>query len=196
MSINRVVITGNLTRDSELRSTSTSISVLRFGVAVNDRRYNSQEQTWEEYANYFDCTMFGVRAEKLKQYLSRGTRVAIEGKLRWSQWEKDGQKRSKVEIIVDDVVFLSQRSADDQQPNVHQSYAVREDPARPLVPHRDETPQFSSGQSQSAGAFEANRPSCQATAAMSGESAASPSSASAPMSYGGGTEVYDEDIPF
>ena len=110
MSINRVIISGNLTRDAELRSTASGMAVLGFGVAVNDRRRNNQTNEWEDYPNFIDCTMFGTRAEKLQQYLVKGTKVAIEGKLRWSQWERDGQKRSKIEVIVDDVEFMSSRN--------------------------------------------------------------------------------------
>ena len=94
MSINRVIISGNLTRDPELRSTAGGTSVLGFGVAVNDRRKNQQTGEWEDYPNFIDCTMFGARADALNKYLSKGTKVTIEGKLRWSQWERDGQKRS------------------------------------------------------------------------------------------------------
>lgn len=111
MSINRVVITGNLTRDAELRTTSSGTSVLSMGVAVNDRRRNAQGE-WEDYANFVDCTMFGTRAEKLSQYLKKGLKVAIEGRLRWSQWERDGQKRSKLEVLVDDLEFMSNRNSD------------------------------------------------------------------------------------
>ena len=111
MSINRVVISGNLTRDPELRSTSGGTQVLSFGVAVNDRRRNQQTGEWEDYPNFIDCTMFGARAEALSRYLSKGTKVAIEGKLRWSQWERDGQKRSKIEVIVDELEFMSSRNA-------------------------------------------------------------------------------------
>lgn len=110
MSINRVVISGNLTRDPELRQTASGMPVLGFGVAVNDRRKNPQTGEWEDYPNFIDCTMFGTRAESLARYLSKGAKVAIEGKLRWSQWERDGQKRSKIEVIVDDLEFMSSRS--------------------------------------------------------------------------------------
>ena len=109
MSINRVIISGNLTRDPELRSTASGLPVLGFGVAVNDRRKNQQTGEWEDYPNFIDCTMFGARAESLSRYLGKGTKVAIEGKLRWSQWERDGQKRSKIEVIVDDIELV-QRS--------------------------------------------------------------------------------------
>ena len=110
MSINRVIISGNLTRDPELRSTQSGMDVMSFGVAVNDRRRNPQTNEWEDYPNFVDCTMFGNRARSLHQYLSKGTKVAIEGKLRWSQWERDGQKRSKLEVIVDELEFMSSRS--------------------------------------------------------------------------------------
>ena len=110
MSINRVIISGNLTRDPELRRTQSGMAIMSFGVAVNDRRRNQQTGEWEDYANFVDCTMFGNRAESLSNYLSKGTKVAIEGKLRWSQWERDGQKRSKIEVIVDDLEFLSPRN--------------------------------------------------------------------------------------
>ncbi len=109
MSINRVAISGNLTRDPELRQTAGGMAILGFSVAVNDRRKNQQTEQWEDYPNYIDCSMFGTRAEKIAPYLSKGTKVAIAGKLRWSQWERDGQMRSKVEVIVDEIEFMSQR---------------------------------------------------------------------------------------
>ena len=112
MSINRVNISGNLTRDPELRATAGGTQVLSFGVAVNDRRKNQQTGEWEDYPNFIDCTMFGARAESLSRYLGKGTKVAIEGKLRWSQWEREGQKRSKIEVIVDELEFMSSRNSD------------------------------------------------------------------------------------
>ena len=110
MSINRVVISGNLTRDPELRSTASGMPVLGFGVAVNDRRRNQQTGEWEDYPNFIDCTMFGARAEAVSRFLSKGSKVAIEGKLRYSQWERDGQRRSKIEIIVDEIEFMTSRN--------------------------------------------------------------------------------------
>ena len=107
MSINRVVISGNLTRDPEMRATTSGMQVLSFGVAVNDRRRNPQTGEWEDYPNFVDCTMFGTRAEAVSRYLSKGSKVAIEGKLRYSSWERDGQRRSKLEVIVDEIEFMS-----------------------------------------------------------------------------------------
>lgn len=107
MSINRVNISGNLTRDPELRQTQGGMAILNIGVAVNDRRKNQQTGEWEDVPNFVDCVMFGSRAEKLAQYLAKGTKVAIDGKLRYSSWEKDGARRSKLEVVVDEIEFMS-----------------------------------------------------------------------------------------
>lgn len=121
--INRVNITGNLTRDPELRATAGGTQVLSFGVACNDSRRNQQTGEWEEYPNFIDCTMFGARAEALCRIMAKGRKVAIEGKLRYSTWEKDGQKRSKIEIIVDDVVLMSKPAESKSEPqNVADTY--------------------------------------------------------------------------
>jgi len=111
MSINTEVITGNLTRDPELRATPSGTPVLSFSVAVNDRRKNPSSGEWEDVPNYIDCNLFGTRADSLSKYLTKGTKVCVEGKLRWSQWEKDGQKRSKVDVTVDNIEFLSPRNS-------------------------------------------------------------------------------------
>ena len=113
MSINRVLVTGNLTRDPELRATQSGSQVLSFGIAVNDRRKNQQTGEWEDYPNFVDCTMFGTRAEKIANYLAKGSKVAIEGKLRYSSWERDGERRSKLEVIVDEIEFMSRRDEQD-----------------------------------------------------------------------------------
>lgn len=125
MSINRVLISGNLTRDPELRQTGGGTQVLSFGVAVNDRRRNPQTGEWEDYPNFIDCTMFGARAQSVSRFLSKGSKVAIEGKLRWSQWEtNEGQKRSKIEIIVDEIEFMSSISNGAQVPATASATAV------------------------------------------------------------------------
>lgn len=108
MSINKVLISGNLTRDPETRRTAGGTAVMSFGVAVNDRARNQQTGEWEDRPNFVDCVMFGTRAEAVGRYLSKGGKVAIEGKLRWSQWQtQDGSKRSKLEVIVDEIEFMS-----------------------------------------------------------------------------------------
>ena len=109
MAINRVAISGNLTRDPELRATAGGMQVLSLGVAVNDRRKNPHTGEWEDVPNFVDCTMFGARAEAVSRYLSKGTKVAVEGKLRYSSWERDGQRRSKLEVIVDEIELMSRR---------------------------------------------------------------------------------------
>lgn len=114
MSINRVTITGNLTRDPELKQTQGGTAVLQMGVAVNDRRRNPQTGEWEDVANFVDCAMFGTRAEKIAGYLAKGSKVAIEGRLRYRSWEQDGQRRSKLEVVVDEIEFMSRREGGQQ----------------------------------------------------------------------------------
>ena len=112
MSINRVCISGNLTRDPELRSTASGMAVLGFGVAVNDRRKNPQTGEWEDYPNYIDCTVFGARAESLSRMLAKGSKVAVEGHLRYSSWERDGQRRSKVEVVAEEIELMQRRDGE------------------------------------------------------------------------------------
>ena len=108
-NINRACISGNLTRDAELRGGG---NVLSFSVAVNDRRKNPDTDEWEDVPNFIDCVMFCNRAAKLERWLTKGTKVFVEGKLRWSQWETDGGKRSKVEVVVSEVEFSRPRDGD------------------------------------------------------------------------------------
>ena len=139
MSINRVNISGNLTRDPELRATQGGMQVLGFGVAVNDRRRNQQTGEWEDYQNFVDCTMFGNRAASVARFLAKGSKVAIEGKLRWSQWEtQDGGRRSKLEVVVDELEFMSRNENGSQG----QAYGRGEvaQPAMEAVPYDDEIP--------------------------------------------------------
>ena len=108
MNINRVVLTGNLTRDPELRSTPGGLAICKLGIAVNTRRKNSEGQ-WEEKPNFFRVTVFGRQAESCANFLKKGRPVAIDGRLEWSQWERDGQKRESVDIIAETVQFLGSR---------------------------------------------------------------------------------------
>lgn len=109
MSINRVCISGNLTRDPELRSTAGGTEVLQFGVAVNERVKNPQTGEWEDRPNFVDCVMFGKRADSLSKLLAKGSKVAIDGRLRYSSWEKDGQRRSKLEVVAEEVELMSRQ---------------------------------------------------------------------------------------
>lgn len=108
MSINRVCITGNLTRDPEMRATPGGTQIMQFGVAVNDRRKNQQTGQWEDKPNFVDVVVFGNRAQALSARLSKGQKVAVSGRLSWSSWQaRDGSKRSKLEVVADDVEFMS-----------------------------------------------------------------------------------------
>lgn len=107
MSINQVSLTGNLTRDPELRATKGGLKVLDFHIAVNDRKRNAKSGEWEDYANFFEVAMFGNRAEALAPMLRKGMKVSVGGKLRYSSWESsDGARRSKVTVIADDLEML------------------------------------------------------------------------------------------
>ena len=108
--MNRCYVSGNLTRDGELRATQGGTEILTFGIAVNDRKRDQSSGEWVEVPNFFDCVVFGKRANSLSRLLHKGMKCCIEGKLRWSQWERDGQKRSKVEIIVDEIEFMSRQN--------------------------------------------------------------------------------------
>lgn len=118
--MNMVGLTGNLTRDPEMRTTPGGTEVLSFGVAFNDRKKNSQTGEWEDVANFIDCVLFGSRANFLSTALHKGSKVAISGKLRYSSWERDGVRHSKIEIIAEDVTFMSPRQDGQQAPQQHQ----------------------------------------------------------------------------
>ncbi len=108
-NINRVILTGNLTRDPELRSTPSGTSVCSLRLAVNSRRKNASGE-WIDKPNYFDITVWGAQGENCSNYLSKGRPVAIDGRLEWREWEaKDGTKRQNVEVIADSVQFLGSR---------------------------------------------------------------------------------------
>lgn len=111
MSINRVCISGNLTRDPEMRSTSSGMAIMQLRMAVNDRRKNPQSGEWEDAPNYVGVVVFGQRAESLSRFLSKGSKIIVDGKLRWSEWDDktSGEKRSKLEVVADDIDFASGR---------------------------------------------------------------------------------------
>ena len=109
-NINRVILTGNLTRDPELRSTPGGTSVCSLRIAVNSRRKDGQSGQWVDKPNYFDVTVWGAQGENCAQYLSRGRPVAVDGRLEWREWDdQNGNKRQAVDIIADSVQFLGSR---------------------------------------------------------------------------------------
>jgi single-strand DNA-binding protein len=110
-NVNVVVITGNLTKDPELRHTGGGTAVCELRVAVNSRRKNGQTGEWEDKPNFFDVTVWGAQGENCANYLSKGRPVAIEGRLDWREWEakEGGGKRQAVQIIANTVQFLGSR---------------------------------------------------------------------------------------
>jgi single-strand DNA-binding protein len=108
-NINRVVLTGNLTRDPELRTTPSGTSVCSLRLACNTRRRDASGE-WIDKPNYFDITVWGAQGENCATYLSRGRPVAVDGRLEWREWEdQQGNKRQSVDIIADSVQFLGSR---------------------------------------------------------------------------------------
>ncbi len=106
-NINRVVITGNLTADPEMRATPGGTPVCSLRIACNTRRKNAATGEWEDKPNYFNITVWGAQGENVARYLEKGRPVAIDGRLEWREWEtQDGSKRQAVDIIADSVQFL------------------------------------------------------------------------------------------
>ncbi len=107
--INHVVLVGRLTRDAQLKYTNSGVPISTFAVAINRRI--KQGDRWTDEAHFFDITLFGKQAEAINQYLRKGNQVAIEGELRQDRWEQDGQKRSKIVIVANNIQLLGNRSA-------------------------------------------------------------------------------------
>lgn len=110
-SLNQVTLMGNLTRDPELRQTPNGQNVCSFSLALN-RSYRDQSGEWQEATDYIDVVAWGPLAERVSQYLSKGRRCLVQGRLQSRSWEQDGQKRSKVEVLASDVTFLDSRGGD------------------------------------------------------------------------------------
>src|ERR1700754_1531408 len=107
-NINRVIITGNLTRDPELRSLPSGMAVCSLRIATNTRRKENGE--WVDKPNYFSVTVWGAQGENCARFLSRGRGVCIDGRLDWREWQtQEGQKREAIEIVADAVQFLGGR---------------------------------------------------------------------------------------
>jgi single-strand DNA-binding protein len=111
-SLNQVTLMGNLTRDPELRQTPTGQNVTSFSLALN-RSYKDSSGEWKEVTDYVDIVCWGPLAERVAQYMSKGRRCLVQGRLQSRSWEQDGQKRSKVEVLANDVTFLDSRGGGD-----------------------------------------------------------------------------------
>lgn len=111
-SLNQVTLMGNLTRDPELRQIPTGQNVTSFSLALN-RSYKDASGEWQEVTDYIDIVCWGPLAERVAQYLSKGRRCLVQGRLQSRSWEQDGQKRNKVEVLANDVTFLDSRGGGD-----------------------------------------------------------------------------------
>ena len=108
-NINRVVLTGNLTRDPELRSTNSGVSVCSLRIATNTRQKDPNGE-WVDRAHYFSVTVFGAQGENCARFLSKGRPVAIDGRLQWREWQdQNNNKRESIEIVAESVQFLGGR---------------------------------------------------------------------------------------
>ena len=107
-SFNQVILMGNLTRDPELRQTPNGQSVCSFSLALN-RSYKGSDGNWQEATDYVDVVAWGPLGERVAQYVTKGRPVLVNGRLQSRSWEQEGQKRSKVEVIAQDVTFLGGR---------------------------------------------------------------------------------------
>ena len=134
-SYNRVVLVGNLTRDVELRYTPSGTAVTDIGLAVNERIKRNEQ--WVEEAHFFDVTLWGRTAEVAAEYLSKGSSVLIEGRLKLDRWEQDGQKKSKIQIVGEKMQMLGSRSGGGGG-------------GRPTTPHSNAEPVHQSAPSQGA----------------------------------------------
>ena len=202
LSINKVIISGNLTRDPETSTTTNGTTVMSFGVAVNDRKRNAQTGEWEDVANFVDCVMFGSRAEALSRILVKGMKCAIEGRLRYSSWEKDGQKRSKLEVVVDEIEFLSQRGQGQQggyQPQQYQPQPQQYQPQPQQYQPQAQPQQYAQYQPQPQ-QYPQYQPQPQQYAAPAPAQYSQPTQQAAPVAKAPSPsqtdDVYDEDIPF
>jgi len=129
-SFNQVILMGNLTRDPELRQTPNGQNVVSFSLALN-RSYKDSSGEWQEATDYIDCVAWAGLAERVAQYLSKGRRAMVVGRLQSRSWEQDGQKRSKVEVLANDVTFLDNRGTAASTDNASFDQTPKEEKPKP-----------------------------------------------------------------
>lgn len=129
-SLNQVTLMGNLTRDPELRQTPNGQNVTSFSLALN-RSYKDASGEWQEATDYIDIVCWGPLAERVAQYLSKGRRCLVQGRLQSRSWEQDGNKRSKVEVLANDVTFLDGRGGDSESSSGSNSEAPEPSESKP-----------------------------------------------------------------
>ena len=138
-SFNRVVLVGNLTRDVELRWTKTSTAVTDISLAVNERVKRNDQ--WEDEVHFFDVTLWGRTAEVAGEYLSKGSSVLIEGRLKQDRWEQDGQKRTKVKIVGERMQMLgSKGGGGGSAPRPHNSNSNQQTQTQTAAPAQSAPP--------------------------------------------------------
>ncbi len=125
-SLNQVTLMGNLTRDPELRQIPSGQSVCSFSLALN-RSYKDSSGEWQEATDFIDVVAWAALGERVAQYLSKGRRCLVQGRLQSRNWEQDGQKRSKVEVLANDVTFLDGNPNGDSAPKASKSSTKSED---------------------------------------------------------------------
>lgn len=136
-SVNQAILMGNLTRDPELRQTPSGQSVTSFSLALN-RSYKDQSGEWQEATDYVDVVAWGPLAERVSQYLNKGRRVLVQGRLQSRSWEQDGQKRSKIEVLANDVTFLDGRGATENDNDTSASNTPRSNSSSQTEKKKDE----------------------------------------------------------
>lgn len=129
-SVNQVILMGNLTRDPDLRQTPSGQNVCSFSLALN-RAYKDQSGAWQEATDYVDVVAWGPLAERVAQYVTKGRRVLVQGRLQSRNWEQEGQKRSKVEVLANDVTFLDSRGGEGGEGAPSGSSSERREPTAP-----------------------------------------------------------------
>ena len=133
-NLNKVMLIGNLTRDPQLSYLPSQTPVVEFGLAIS-RRYKKQDGSQGEETTFVDCQMFGKRAEVINQYVKKGNPLFVEGRLKFDSWEKDGQKRSKLRVFVENFEFLGKSGGGQSSGNEGGGYQSTPAPTAPEAPH-------------------------------------------------------------